>query len=438
MKKTLTTLFALALLCSTVSLAQWTYRGSFPNDNLRGTSGAHGLAVDPAGKIWIQFFGNSDSIFNGTSMVPCKAIYAFNQDGSPASFSPIRVITVGGVPDTLFGGAVDGRGLRADHQGNILASVQGKLYRINYQTGAGMNKITEPGSIGAVGVDNFGEIFVGRVVGGNPIKIYNASFTLLGNVTDTSVGFHRAFEASGDGNDVYWAGYTNHAIYRYHSDNGSFGPYAVGPNDTLLKGFDCESMGWNPARTRLWASSGSKNDRPNRWPDPSVVTNYSVNTWYAYDPVSNTVTDSITWNFTFSQDSINIRPRGIAFSNNGDTAYVGCFGGSTYPAVQKFARGPSSVRPDPNGVPNGFVLSQNYPNPFNPGTEINFTITRAGLTTLVVYDMLGREVATLVSENLTAGAYTATFDASRLSSGTYMYTLTSGGNRISKKMMLVK
>jgi hypothetical protein len=430
------TILVLTMLVAAVATAQlqWNYAGPFPNETLRGTSGAHGLATDPEGKIWVQFFGNSDSIFNGTNFVPCKAIYAFYPDGTQPIWSPIRVLDGPGFTDTMHTGAYDGRGLRRDHQGNILASVQNKLYRINYQTGAGMNKITLPGSIGAVGVNTLGEIFVGRVVGGNPIGIYDAGFNYLGNVIDTSVGFHRSFEVSGNGNEVYWAGYTNHAIYHYHSDFGSFGPYVL--QDTVLKGFDSESFVWNPLRTRLWASAGSANDRPNRF--PGVTTNYSLNTWYAWDPLTQTIDDSIKWNFVASQDSANIRPRAITFNNAGDTAYVACFGSSTYPAVQRFVRGPASVRPNPSIVPEAFTLSQNYPNPFNPTTEINFTLTNGGHTLLVIYDMVGREIATLVNENMAPGGYTVTFDASRLSSGTYIYTLISGGQRVSKKMVLMK
>ena len=89
-------------------------------------------------------------------------------------------------------------------------------------------------------------------------------------------------------------------------------------------------------------------------------------------------------------------------------------------------------------IPDGYALSQNYPNPFNPSTEIEFTLPKAGLTTLKVYDVLGKEVATLVNENLGVGTFKTSLDGSRLSSGTYIYTLSSGDSRISKKMLLVK
>jgi len=431
MNKLLTIIFALILLAS-LATAQWTYQGSFPSDAWANGTGAHGIAVDPAGKVWFQFFGNSDTIFNGTSYVPCRAVYVFNPDGSQASFSPIRTVTVGGLTDTLYN---SNRGLRADETGNILVSSFDVLYRINYQTGVGMNRIQpQPGqTLDAVAVDNLGEIFVGKVIPGNPLQILDNAFNILGNVTDTTIGFSRTLEVSGDGNDVYWCGFTEHAIYRYHSDFGSFGPYVL--QDSVFKGFDCESIGWNPTRTRLWASAGSANDRPNRF--PGETTNYDLNTWYAWDPSTGAIDDSIKWDFTFSTDSVNVRPRAIAFSPDGNTAYVGCFGLSTYPAMQKFSR-VTSVEPIEGVLPTSFSLDQNFPNPFNPSTEIHFTLIEGGRTTLRVFDMLGREIATLLDEDLDAGAYRKVFDASRLSSGTYMYSLTSNGSTITKKMLLMK
>jgi hypothetical protein len=91
-----------------------------------------------------------------------------------------------------------------------------------------------------------------------------------------------------------------------------------------------------------------------------------------------------------------------------------------------------------NEIPNVYSLSQNYPNPFNPVTNIKFSIPANGIVKLVVFDILGREVATLVNENMVAGNYTADFDASQLSSGVYFYTLTSGSFTDTKRMILVK
>ncbi len=92
-------------------------------------------------------------------------------------------------------------------------------------------------------------------------------------------------------------------------------------------------------------------------------------------------------------------------------------------------------------IPDGFTLAQNYPNPFNPATTIRFTVpvvTGHVPSLLKVYDVLGKEVATLVNEQLAAGTYQVNFDGKNLSSGTYIYRLESGSNVSTKKMTLIK
>lgn len=89
-------------------------------------------------------------------------------------------------------------------------------------------------------------------------------------------------------------------------------------------------------------------------------------------------------------------------------------------------------------LPTENSLMQNYPNPFNPKTRIDFVIRQNGFTSLKVYDLLGREVATLVNENLQAGTYYAEFNGSNLPSGIYFYTLTSGNFMTTKKLILLK
>ncbi len=91
-----------------------------------------------------------------------------------------------------------------------------------------------------------------------------------------------------------------------------------------------------------------------------------------------------------------------------------------------------------NTVAKEFSLSQNYPNPFNPTTNIKFGLPTSGNVKLVVFDVLGREVTTLVNEFKTSGIYTVDFDASMLSSGVYFYRIESGNFVETKKMLLVK
>ncbi|MDE3057245.1 MAG: T9SS type A sorting domain-containing protein [Bacteroidota bacterium] len=85
-----------------------------------------------------------------------------------------------------------------------------------------------------------------------------------------------------------------------------------------------------------------------------------------------------------------------------------------------------------------FELMQNYPNPFNPTTHLRYTIADFQFVTLKIYDVLGREVATLVDERKSPGMYEVNFDGSRLSSGVYFYRLTSGNFVQTKKFVLMK
>jgi len=91
-----------------------------------------------------------------------------------------------------------------------------------------------------------------------------------------------------------------------------------------------------------------------------------------------------------------------------------------------------------SSVPNKFALQQNYPNPFNPATTISFQVGKSSKVTLKIYNVLGSEVATLVDEVKEAGSYTVQFDAARLASGVYYYTLKSGSFSDTKKMLLLK
>jgi hypothetical protein len=85
-----------------------------------------------------------------------------------------------------------------------------------------------------------------------------------------------------------------------------------------------------------------------------------------------------------------------------------------------------------------YTLLQNYPNPFNPSTSIQYAISSTQFVTLKVYDLLGREVATLINEENNPGNYAVEFNASQLSSGIYFYKLQAGDFVETKKMILIK
>ena len=91
-----------------------------------------------------------------------------------------------------------------------------------------------------------------------------------------------------------------------------------------------------------------------------------------------------------------------------------------------------------SNLPTAYALEQNYPNPFNPTTNINFSIPESGNVSIKVYNTLGSEITTLLSENMPAGNHVVAFDATNLPSGIYFYSMISNNVSMTKKMLLLK
>ncbi len=434
MKKTLYVLLVL-LFTAGFSKAQWEYKGVFPPANPDTVMGStHGLAVDPDGKVWVGNFFADEKIVNAAGdTLNVHSIKVYNPDGTEASFSPIKTISVGPfVTDTLWGYI---RGMRADHEGNILVvtSKPYKMYKISYKDGKGLNSLdfasTPLGenSPTAPAVDEYGDIFVAPVVpGAGPMIILDKDFNYVGNALKTTEGFSRAFEVSKDGNTIYWAGYSLGKVIVYHRENVFADFDSV---DTILEGFHSESFAWNPANGLLYLSAGSYLDLPE---------GYTPGTWYGYNVETKAIVDSFSWQFTVP-GSPDERPRAIGFSPDGKTAYVGAFGTNYIPMIEKFYNeNVNAVKREGGEIVTSYSLMQNYPNPFNPTTTIKFSIPKAGFVSLKVYDLTGREVTTLVNANKSAGVYSVSFDAANLASGTYIYTIRTSNFTSSRKMLLLK
>jgi hypothetical protein len=105
-----------------------------------------------------------------------------------------------------------------------------------------------------------------------------------------------------------------------------------------------------------------------------------------------------------------------------------------YPAIDLT----TGVREVPGLLPDAYRLDQNYPNPFNPTTKIQYSIPASSFVTLKVFDVLGREIATLVNGEQGGGSYSADFNATNLADGPYFYRIQAGNFSETKKMMLLK
>ena len=146
-----------------------------------------------------------------------------------------------------------------------------------------------------------------------------------------------------------------------------------------------------------------------------AVTYDSGNTWNSLS-----VTDSAEIYSVDFTDSLH----GWAVGNNG--------------AILKYVPVSVGINSVNSGNPESISLEQNYPNPFNPSTVISYSLTKNGITSLKIYDLLGKEIAVLVNKYLNAGIYSEKFEGGDLPGGIYFYTLRSGNTSVTKKMVIIK
>lgn len=182
------------------------------------------------------------------------------------------------------------------------------------------------------------------------------------------------------------------------------------------------------------------------------VTNLQLNVLLDWSIVSFAVTyriqiatDSLFTSIVFdtsnvSRDSLRLRS-GILILN---TKYfwrvnaTNITGTGLWSTVWNFRTSSVGINIFGNVIPDEFKLYNNYPNPFNPVTKIKFDVASVGDVKMVVYDIMGREVQTLVNERLHPGTYEATFDGSQLTSGVYFYKIQAGDFMDTKRMLMIK
>ena len=142
-------------------------------------------------------------------------------------------------------------------------------------------------------------------------------------------------------------------------------------------------------------------------------------TWQNWHDENSGLADNDVWQMAFDEN-------GHLWALNGGGVVI--FSGTS--------GDPTTV--DVDVIPTELSLEQNYPNPFNPSTTIEFSLPASSQVSLMVYDLLGREVATLVNGRLDAGLHSMQFDGSQLTSGIYMYRLQAGDQVQTRKLMLIK
>src|SRR6267143_951506 len=153
------------------------------------------------------------------------------------------------------------------------------------------------------------------------------------------------------------------------------------------------------------------------------------------------------WSIVQTDDSPNLGYVVVGYVSSGDSDVAGSGYHSGYFTADDYwvvrlggdlPAHPLSVSGNPKSLPAHFELHQNYPNPFNPATSIHYDVPRASHVTLRIFDILGREVRTLVNQDLRAGSYNIQWDAGMAPSGVYFYRLTGDNFVGTKKLVLMK
>jgi hypothetical protein len=166
------------------------------------------------------------------------------------------------------------------------------------------------------------------------------------------------------------------------------------------------------------------------WKEEQWVNNFRYS--YAYDENSNTtLIFSETWD---SSKWVPQRSDFISLLDDAGNSYS-FFGYKVTLHFKQFITGVSSEGTD---IPTSYRLHQNYPNPFNPSTTISFSLPSKSFVTLKVFDLIGREVATIVNEELPPGNHTKQWNADNLSSGVYFYRLQADSFTQTKKLVLLR
>ncbi|NQV42227.1 MAG: T9SS type A sorting domain-containing protein [Candidatus Marinimicrobia bacterium] len=425
MKRTLMVMLILCLVTFAGYGQEWGWTGSPGADTLR--SYGHGVAIDGEGKLWYNSYYWSETVEVDTGARNCLAIYIFNADGTEASFSPITMLTVDGVTDTLWPGS--NKGLRTDINGDIVYAESYSFYRINHLNGEATAKLVTPdsSSVCAAAFTDAGEMIVNHVLPGMGIEIYDADWELIDEAVPGEMqnSYSRVAEVAKDGSAIYYNGFTNGVGFvRFNSDSDIYGDF-TSSIDTLALGLSVESTAWQPVTGYLWGG----NTGGAGWTNAAH---------YAFDAAGDftTAVDSIL--MPASVVDLGIKPRGIAFTDDGMTAYVTFFNTWDSNAIYKFEKGGVGVWEHTGTMITGYALKANYPNPFNPSTKLDVVLKDGGVADLRIYDMRGAEVAVLNNSYLSAGEHTFTFDASQFAAGVYIAKFTANGAMYTQTMTLVK
>lgn len=273
-------------------------------------------------------------------------------------------------------------------------------------------------------------------------QVANVTIVTIGNGTSTSNYPYTTYWHDGRTQMLYLANEINSDQATVSGNITKIGFNVSNFSSQIMNGFTVKMQNTTATMLSGWVSTGWTTCYSGSYSVPGTGWQYiDMQTPLQYNGTSNLLIEICYDNTTFTDYS-----PVFATSNAGKTwgysndNLVGCSitSGSTQsvrPNIALYVAGSLGIGNETPVIPRKFDLKQNYPNPFNPVTRIQYEIPKASFVTLKVYDILGREAASLVNANMEAGYYTYDFDASSFSSGVYIYKLTCIGKESFEKTL---
>ena len=413
---------------------QWVQRYNGPGNY---ADAARSIAVDGLGNVYVTGSGTG----SGTGVD--YATIKYNSSGDSVWVK--RYNSNGNSVDAVSKMAVDGSG-NVYVTGYSAGSGTGYDYATIKYNSSGVQQWVKiyngPGNLSdyanSISVDNSGNVYVaGQSRGSGTAEDYA---TIKYNSSGDSVWVQR-YNGTGNLSD----GANSIAV------DGSGNVFVTGSSTGSGTDFDYATLKYNSSGILQWLK---------RYNGPIISSDYansialdgSGNVYVTgQSPGSGLSYDYTTIKYNSSGDSVWVKryngpanstdnANSIALDGSGNVFVTGQSEGSgtgTDYATVKYSQS-VGINQISSEIPDKFSLSQNYPNPFNPFTKINYELRVTNYAKLVVYDVMGKEVVTLVNEKQSPGTYQVEFDAGSLTSGIYFYRLTSGDFTDTRRMMLIK
>jgi len=420
---------------NSAGVQQWVkrYSGGTDSDDV-----ARSIAVDGSGNVYVTGHSYGGS---GTRSDYCTIKY--NSAGVQQWVA--RYNGPGNYDDVAFSIALDGSGNVYVTGGSYGGGTSYDYCTIKYNSSGDtvwVRRYNGPGNYDdeaySITVDGSGNVYVTGYSTGNGTNYDYDYCTIKYNSSGVQQWVAR-YNGPGNWNDVA------HSI----ALDGSGNVYVTGYSTGTGTNDDYCTIKYNSSGVQQWVA---RYNGPGNWIDEaySLAVDGSGNvyvTGYSYGSGTSSDYCTIKYNSSGVQQWV-ARYNGpgyddansIAVDGSGNVYVTGGSSGSTYYdyCTIKYVQTPTGLQAIGNEIPKEFKLIQNYPNPFNPITKIRFDLPKNVNVKLTIYDMLGREVETIVNEQLNAGSYEVVFDASKYTSGVYYYRLNAGEFVETKKMILVK